>query len=329
MSSFESYSQYSGNKLILGLGKTGLSVANFLTAQGDDVAVMDTRELPPCLSELRMISPKIEVITGGLDAERLMQSSLIVLSPGIDPRLPEIVAAKEAGVEVIGDIELFARHVNAPVIAITGSNGKSTVTTLLAEMMAVAGKKVRLGGNLGTPALDLLVEPAPDFYVLELSSFQLETVSSLNAVAAVVLNLTPDHLDRYDSEADYQLAKSKVFTGNGVMVINVDDAAVLALADDERKQVCFGLEINHRNDFGLIEHNGKVCLAQDKTPLLTIDELKIAGLHNVANALAALALGSAIDLPITSMLTALRDYAGLPHRCRLVIERDGVRWYND
>lgn len=230
---------------------------------------------------------------------------------------------------MVGDIELFARYANAPIVAITGSNGKSTVTTLLAEMAVAAGKNIAVGGNLGTPALDLITEQAPDFYIVELSSFQLETVNSLNAFAAAILNVSPDHLDRYDSVEAYQQAKARIFNGDGVMVVNRDDAVVNQLAKVERNQIGFSLHETEGVDFGLIEKQGQQWLAEGTQALIPVDKMKIVGKHNIANALSALALGSAMALPMASMLTALVDYKGLPHRCCYVNEIAEVRWYND
>lgn len=315
--------------LIIGLGQTGLSCARFLADRALSVAVMDTREQPPALTTLQQDYPQVLIKTGALELDWMLKADLIILSPGVDPRLPEIRAAREAGIEMVGDIELFARYADAPVVAITGSNGKSTVTTLLALMAQLAGKNTRTGGNLGTPALDLLEETAPDFYILELSSFQLETVCSLNAFAAVVLNVSPDHLDRYDSVEDYQRAKQKIFNGDGVMVINRDDPIVSAMADGSRIQIGFSLHQTEGVDFGLLQKDGETWLAEGNEPLLAASQMKMVGTHNLANALAALALGSAMALPMSAMLTALQAFKGLPHRCRLVRELDGVRWFND
>lgn len=315
--------------LIIGLGQTGLSCARFLADRALSVAVMDTRQQPPALTTLQQDYPQVLIKTGALDLDWMLKADLIILSPGVDPRLPEIRAAREAGIEMVGDIELFARYADAPVVAITGSNGKSTVTTLLALMAQLAGKNTRTGGNLGTPALDLLEETAPDFYILELSSFQLETVCSLNAFAAVVLNVSPDHLDRYDSVEDYQRAKQKIFNGDGVMVINRDDPIVSAMADDSRIQIGFSLHRTEGVDFGLLQKDGETWLAEGNEPLLAASQMKMVGTHNLANALAALALGSAMALPMSAMLTALQAFKGLPYRCRLVRELDGVRWFND
>ncbi len=311
--------------VIVGLGQTGLSCLRFLAQKDYMIAIMDSREQPPALSIVQQEYPDILIKTGGFDASWLQQANMIVLSPGVDPRDAAIEAAKQNGVEIVGDVELFARYANAPIIAITGSNGKSTVTTLLGEMAQQAGKNIKVGGNLGTPTLDLITEPAPDFYIVELSSFQLETVRSLNAFASVVLNVSPDHMDRYDSEQDYQNAKARIFNGDGVMVLNNDDVFVSQLSQQNRNQITFGINA----DFSVVSHDGKQCLAEKSLPLIEIDSLKIIGKHNIANALAALALGSAMALPMSAMLTALQQYSGLPHRCHLVGENDGVRWFND
>jgi UDP-N-acetylmuramoylalanine--D-glutamate ligase len=317
------------NYIIIGLGKTGLSCAKFLTSQHANIGVMDSRETPPFLSELQQNYPEVLVKTGGFDAEWLLRADTVVLSPGVDARLPEIKAVKRAGISIIGDIELFAQFANAPVIAITGSNGKSTVTTLLAEMVNHAGKQIKVGGNLGTPALDLITYPAPDFYILELSSFQLETVETLNPFVATILNISPDHMDRYDSFDDYKAAKSRIFNGNGVMVINTDDENVLRLSRENRDVIRFGMNDAADREFGVVEHRDRLWLTERDQPIFAVDEMKIVGQHNVSNALAALALGSAMALPLSAMLNGLKSYAGLSHRCEYVAENNGVTWYND
>jgi UDP-N-acetylmuramoylalanine--D-glutamate ligase len=248
----------------------------------------------------------------------------------VAPQHPAIAAAIEAGVEVLGDIELFARNANAPVVAITGSNGKSTVTTLVGEMARAAGKAVRVGGNLGTPALDLLEDHAPDLYVLELSSFQLEVTASLNAAAAVVLNISEDHLDRHGSVAHYATIKQTIYNGDGAVLLNRDDARVMAMAPEGRKIASFGLDAAPgEGDYGLIEHDGETWLARGDERLLNSAEMKMPGRHNWANALAALALGEAVGLDMKAMLQVLRDFPGLPHRCQWVAEQGGVNYYED
>ncbi len=316
--------------VVLGLGKTGLSCARFLSAYGYHVTVMDSRAEPPGLDALQAEYPNMDVILGGFDAELMSQTSCLVVSPGIAISSPEIAKARELGVEVIGDIELFARYAQAPIIAITGSNGKSTVVTLLGEMAERAGKKALLGGNIGTPALDLLAAPKPDFYVIELSSFQLETTSSLNAITSVVLNLSQDHLDRYETMREYANAKRRIYSGHGSMVINCDDALVSDWCDSERK--CIGFSLNTPTcdaQFGLRRENGQDYLAHGQHLLMPVANMKLAGRHNIANALASLALGSEVQLPMAAMLAAIADFSGLAHRCQWVAATHGVNWYND
>jgi UDP-N-acetylmuramoylalanine--D-glutamate ligase len=315
--------------LIIGLGQTGLSCARFLLEQGHEVAMIDTREKPPCLEIVQNELPEVLVQTGGLNVDLMLKSDIIVLSPGVDPRLPEIKAAREKQVEIIGDIELFIRAINEPVIGITGSNGKSTVTTMLAEMAVMAGKQVQVGGNLGIPALALITDPAPDFYILELSSFQLETVSSLDAYAAVVLNISPDHLDRYDDVQQYQDAKAKIYVGSGTMIINRDDELVNRWSSESRNQLGFTLQSPADNEFGIIEQDNVTYLAHGRQTLISTAELQVTGDHNIANALAALALGQAMQLPMPAMLEAVKQYRGLPHRCQRVAQQQGIQWIND
>ena len=314
---------------IIGLGQTGLSCVRFLVEKGYSVAVMDTRENPPGLETLQQEFPEVLVNTGGLLTDWMLKSDNIVLSPGVDPRIPEVKAAKQQGINIIGDIELFTQYVSQPVIAITGSNGKSTVTTMLAEMAVSAGKNIQVGGNLGMPALTLITEPAPDFYILELSSFQLETVSSLDAHTAVVLNISPDHLDRYDDEHQYQSVKAKVYSGSGTMIINKDEPRSKDWLMGDRKQIGFTLSEPNTNDFGVVTHDGQDWLAHGDQILLPTSELHLTGEHNVANALAALALGHSMKLPMTTMIEAVKNYRGLPHRCQQVDTSDGIRWIDD
>jgi len=315
--------------LIVGLGKTGLSCARYLAAQGESCVVTDTRSQPPGLTELLSEYPDIPVHVGGFREDDFSAAKRIVLSPGISLKDKHVSSAVQRGAEVLGDIELFARTVTAPVVAITGTNGKSTVTTLLSEMATASGRKVRAGGNLGLPALELLDSAETDLYVLELSSFQLETTKSLNAVAAVVLNVTPDHMDRYDNVEQYAQIKAAVYNGDGVMVINNDDAAVSSMAKSRRKTIRFGLAQPDEGEFGLIHEAGQTFLGFGTEKLLATDELKIPGRHNQSNALAALALGVAINLDMSAMIETLRGFKGLAHRSEWVAEHNGVRWFND
>jgi UDP-N-acetylmuramoylalanine--D-glutamate ligase len=315
--------------LIVGLGTTGLSCARFLARQGIEVAITDSRVQPPALAQLRSELPDVPLFVGGFNAAAFDRAERIVLSPGVSLEEPFLARAQARGVEVIGDIELFARAANAPVVAITGTNGKSTVTTLVGEMAIAAGKEVRVGGNLGTPALDLLAHPAPASYVLELSSFQLETTHSLAGHIAALLNLSPDHLDRYRDQAAYGMAKQRIFRHAALQVVNRDDAAVLALLDPGLPVRGFTLGVPAAGDYGLRQVEGVEWLAAGETLLLPARELRLAGRHNLANALAALAIGAGMGLATDAMLASLRQFAGLPHRTQWLREREGVNWYND
>ena len=315
--------------VIIGLGVTGLSCARFLDNRGLSFAITDTREKPPGLKELQQEYPDVLISVGDLDIDLISRAKQCLVSPGVSIRHPVLIRAAQAGVEIIGDIELFARHVDAPVIAITGANGKSTVTTLLYEMAKAAGLEVRAGGNLGTPALNLIGDTEPDLYVLELSSFQLETTHSLNPVAATVLNISEDHMDRYAGAAEYADAKERVFQGSGVMVINADDPVVLRMSKTNRQIISFTVNKPADNEFGILEKNAEPWLSINGKFLMPLSEMKIQGHHNASNALAALALGTAAGLSQKPMLEVLRTWSGLPHRCQWIAEHSGVDWYND
>ncbi len=314
--------------MIVGLGQTGLSCARYLSALGERIAITDSRAEPPGLAALTHELPAVEVRLGQLDEALLGRADRIVVSPGVSLREPAIAAAAAHGVEVLGDVELFARAVRAPVVVITGSNGKSTVTTLVGEMARAAGLSVAVGGNLGTPALALLTDPEPALYVLELSSFQLETTVSLNAVAATVLNISPDHMDRYVDLADYTAAKERAYRGDGVMVLNADDAAVYGMRQAGRSTSCFSIA-DADCAYRLATQAGTEWLVVNGEPLLSVATLGISGRHNHANALAAMALADAIDLPPAVQRSVLETFCGLPHRTQRVAEQDGVVWYND
>ncbi len=319
--------------LVIGLGKTGMSCVRFLVANGVPVAVTDSRVNPPCLDGFQKEFKEIRCAVGGFDDNLFEWAKYLIVSPGVSIDEPLIIAARERGVEIIGDIELFSRCVESPVMAITGSNGKSTVTMLVAEMAKSAGKKVLMGGNIGTPVLDLLLESAPDLYVLELSSFQLETTESLDAAVSVVLNVSPDHMDRYRDLEHYAGSKQRIFgvdgSGHGVMVVNRDDATVMAMLEKGREFVSFGLDEPTDNNFGRVNYKGEFWLARGSERLLPVSELRLTGEHNQANALAALAMGEQVGLPMIAMLDGLRHFAGLPHRTQWVASIDGVAWYND
>lgn len=318
--------------LIVGLGKTGLSCARYLSAHGVEVAITDSRDHPPALNELQEDYPDIAVFTGGFNTAAFNRATCLIVSPGISLREPLIAEARLRGTEVVGDIELFARNVDAPVVAITGSNGKSTVTSLLGEMAKAAGLDVRVGGNIGVPALDLLHEPRPDLYVLELSSFQLETTESLNACAAAILNISEDHMDRYADLNDYTAAKAKVYYGTGTLVVNLDDKRVMATANltrQGRNLSGFTTSTPKEKQFGICNKDNEDYLCFGAERLIAVSELKIKGQHNIANALAALALGQEANIPLAAMLVALKEFSGLPHRSQWIAEKNGVAWYND
>lgn len=315
-------------RIVVGLGKSGMSLVRFLARQGIRFAVADTRENPPELASIRAQYPQVEVRCGELDVEFLCRADELYVSPGLALATPALQAAAARGVKLLGDIELFARHAKAPIVAITGSNAKSTVTTLVGEMAAAAGKRVAVGGNLGTPALDLLHDDI-ELYVIELSSFQLETTENLNAEVATVLNISEDHMDRYSGLPAYHLAKHRIFRGARQVVVNRQDGLSRPLIGENTPCWTFGLNKPDFKGFGLLEEDGEKYLAFQFEPLMPARELKVRGAHNQANALASLALGHAVGLPFDAMLEALRNFTGLAHRCQWLRERDGVSYYDD
>lgn len=314
-------------KAVIGTGITGLSVARFLARQKIAFVLMDTRLSPPNLENIKSEFPDIQLELGELRSDTLLNCDEIILSPGVAVETPAIAEAKAQGVPVIGDIELFSRYAKAPMVAITGSNAKSTVTTLVGEMAKTAGIKVAVGGNLGTPALELLGDDV-ELYVMELSSFQLETVSKLNAKVATILNISADHLDRYTDMRAYILAKLRVYFGAEHIVVNRNDVLTHPPLAANVKPIYFGGNADF-GSFGLIEDDGKTYLAKNLKPLLDAKELKISGKHNVDNALAALALGDAAGIPINAMVETLKEFRGLHHRCEYVATKSGVDFYND
>lgn len=317
--------------LVIGLGKTGLSCARYLARQGHQVAVTDDRLDPPGLSAVHDELPDIALFLGRFDPDAFEHAEQIVVSPGVSLAHPLISAARARGVEIIGDIELFARAATAPIIAITGSNGKSTVTTLLGEMARAAGRNVKVGGNLGTPALDLLPVEAiePDLYVLELSSFQLESTLTLAPRASVILNISPDHMDRYANLDEYAKAKQVVYRNAELQVVNLDDAFAARLADPSRPSIGFSVRPPSDGNFGVRDFGTQAWLMHGDERLMPVAEIRMAGRHNLSNALAALALGDAVGLSHKAMFDTLRTFGGLPHRTQWVAESKGVVWYND
>jgi UDP-N-acetylmuramoylalanine--D-glutamate ligase len=321
--------------VIVGLGRTGLSCARYLLAHGWKISVTDTRAQPPELERLRELDAAITVRLGGLDTALLDDALCVVVSPGVSLVEPFFAEARQRGLDIVGDIELFALAVDAPVVGITGTNGKSTVTTLVGRMAERAGLKVRVGGNLGEPALDLLSAASRDatpteLYVLELSSYQLEATNSLDLKAGAVLNVTPDHMDRYTTLADYAAAKSRIFARCDTAVINLDDPLVAAMPRPGQQTLSFSLRASIGADYAVAEREtNQWWLMRRAEPLLPVAAMKIKGMHNVANALAALALGEALGLPLPIMLTELACFPGLPHRSQWVAEVKGVAYVDD
>ncbi|MDO6454693.1 UDP-N-acetylmuramoyl-L-alanine--D-glutamate ligase [Neptunomonas phycophila] len=315
--------------IVIGLGKTGLSCARYLQRKGIRFAIADTRENPPLIDLVREEFADVDIRLGALDAAFLSSASEIVLSPGVAQSTPAIVAAIENGVQLIGDIDLFCREVNAPIIAITGSNAKSTVTTLVGAMAETAGLSVGVGGNLGTPVLEMLSEGEKQLYVLELSSFQLETTHDLRAEVATVLNVSPDHMDRYPDMQSYYRAKHRVYRGCKFAVENKDDPLTHPLLPMGKKPWGFRLGAPDFRVFGLREEAGIEYLALAQDNLMPVSDIRMPGRHNVANALAALALGHLVHIPMDAMLATLRTFGGLEHRCQWVAEKAGLTFYND
>ena len=315
--------------VVIGLGQTGKSCLRFMKKRGMNPIAVDTREQPHGLDELRNEFPDLDFRGGALDADLLKNAKEIVVSPGVSLHEPAIKAALDAGVSVIGDITLFRRYVNKDIVAITGSNAKSTVTTLVGKLLQDAGINTVVAGNIGIPVMELLNQGVDaDVFVLELSSFQLETTYELNAKVATVLNLSEDHMDRYDDMDDYAAAKQRIYDGCEVAVINRDDPYSEPRGDVPNK-LYFGASAPGSDSFGLIEKNGETWLSRDHSPLVPASGLKIKGRHNQVNALAAVAIGHAMSIPMESMICTLEEFEGLPHRCQWVASIDRVDWVND
>lgn len=316
--------------LIVGLGLTGLSVARFLARLEVEVQVTDSRPNPPCLAELHGMDPDIPVFLGGYPRESFDEATHLAVSPGVSLDTEEVFEALESGLPLISDIDLFTAVVDAPVVGITGSNGKSTVTSLLGLMARKAKRNVRVGGNLGVPALDLFDEdPGVDLYVLELSSFQLERTSLLKCAAATVLNISPDHMDRHGDIGTYARAKQNIFSNCTVRVLNQDDPMVASMASRDQPVLRFGLGGDDSLDFSVSRDVRSEYLVHRGSPLIEVDTVKIKGRQNVSNALAALAMGHAVGLPMAAMIEGLQEFPGLPHRMQWVEKIRGVDWIND
>lgn len=313
---------------ILGTGVTGLSVARYLRSIGEPFVFVDTRLMPPNIKEVRETFPGVLTLLGPLEADVLCTVDTIVVSPGVALAEPALVAAREQGVRLVGDLGLFFDCARAPVVAITGSNGKSTVTTLVGQMAQDSGLNAGVGGNLGTPMLDLL-DDARELYVLELSSFQLELNEDSCGAVATVLNVSADHMDRYPNLQAYHAAKHRIYRGARKIVVNRQDPLSRPLVSSEVTVLSFGLDKPDFSGFGVLQRDGVDWLAYEFDALMPVSELAIKGRHNTANALAALALGFAAGLPMASMLDTLRNFRGLPHRCETVVDVGGVLYIDD
>jgi len=317
-----------GRTLVVGLGATGLSAARFLRAHSASVCVIDSRAAPPSLTELRRGHPDVEIGLETLDDAWLTGVVRVVLSPGLSTELPLIRTARERGIPVVSDIELFARAAEAPVAAVTGSNGKSTVTTLTRVLLVANGIDAVAGGNLGPPALDLLANHA-DVYVLEISSFQMETTDSFHPRAAVLLNISADHLDRHDTLERYAGLKQKLLDAASIGIYNDDDPLVRTMGLEHPHGVPFSLARAPRDGYGIVVVDGSRWLARRGTPLFPVQRLRMRGRHNEANALAAIALAEAVADRELDDFEALAEFAGLAHRCEFIAERGGVTFIND
>lgn len=314
-------------KLVVGIGLTGLSCIRYLLECGERVGAIDTRQNPPELEQLQKQYPQVPFFTGGFDSPLLDRADELIVSPGVSLKEPALAKRIAQGVPAIGDVELFARNVQKPIIAITGSNGKTTVTSLMGKMVADAGYAVEVCGNIGQPVLTAIAKPLPDFYVAELSSFQLETTYSLKPLTAVVLNVCQDHMDRYETYEDYYQAKRRIYRDCRYPVINADEPQIWQNLSFQSAPLTFSIQA--QQGFCLREHEGEFYLALDDQLLLPVKKLQFCQRYEYQNALAALALGSAAGLPLNSMLKTLQNFQGLPHRCQAVGEYHGVRWFND
>ncbi|MFW2422690.1 MAG: UDP-N-acetylmuramoyl-L-alanine--D-glutamate ligase [Porticoccaceae bacterium] len=313
---------------IVGMGQTGLSLARYCLAKEISFDLFDSRSEPPMAKEMAAEFPAARQFTGPFDSAKLSTYGRLLVSPGVSRNTPALLEAQAAGVELSGDAQLFFDAASAPVIAITGSNGKSTVTTLVGEMAMASGRKVAVGGNLGTPMLALL-DDSIDLYVVELSSFQLELLDDCRGAIVALLNISADHMDRYVDINSYRLAKQRIYRGASVALSNRADPLTSGLYANSVKPLRFGLNKPDLRDWGVAEEQGEPTIFFGMQPIVAIHQLPLRGSHNVANAVAALALGEAAGLEREPMLQALKSFKGLAHRCELVAERNGVVYIND
>ncbi|TNF35023.1 MAG: UDP-N-acetylmuramoyl-L-alanine--D-glutamate ligase [Gammaproteobacteria bacterium] len=316
-------------RVVVGMGQTGLSAVRYLVAKGESPVVMDTREQPPLLETFRKEFPQLSLVTGVLDAAVLAAADELIVSPGVALETPAIAQALAKGVTLGSDVDLFCEACDAPVLAITGSNGKSTVTAWVGDMAQRAGKRAGVGGNLGTPALDLLKDAPLDVAVLELSSFQLERVHALAADVATILNITPDHQDRYADMAAYHRAKHRIYKGARHVVYSREDALTQPLMAVGQSASSFGLSEPDLGHWGIRQQDGETWLCRGIDNWLPVSAMRLQGRHNWLNALAALAIGEAAGFARQAMLDSLQGFAGLPHRCVPVATINGVHFVND
>lgn len=321
--------------LVVGLGESGFSTVDYLVTSGCEVRVIDSRDLPPRLAALRHRFPKTEVQTGSFKGDWFTEADLLVVSPGISSDIPEIEQARAAGVEVVGDVELFARAAEAPILGITGSNGKSTVTALVGTMAKEAGLDVAVGGNIGVPVLDLLRQPEPDLYVLELSSFQLETTRSITTQAAALLNISEDHMDRYPDLETYGRAKMRIMERTGARVFSRDDRQTGRLFGEDFQSgrdndISFGLSApGGEYEYGLETLDQHSWIFRGSEPIVSTADIKLSGRHNLLNVMAAIALAEISGIPREAIITGIGRFEGLPHRSELVGSWKGIQWVND
>ncbi|MBX3617167.1 UDP-N-acetylmuramoyl-L-alanine--D-glutamate ligase [Nitrosomonas sp.] len=331
--------------LVLGMGETGLSMVKWLTRQGANVCVADSRQQPPALKEVMDKHPDVKTFTGKFESPILNGIELIAISPGVPVADPCVQQAVKQGIPVVGDMVLFSwalEQSDLPkpkILAITGSNGKTTVTSMVGAMLKKSGWNVEVAGNIGPAVLEALMQRLdagdwPQAWVLEVSSFQLETTANLNADVAAVLNLSEDHLDRYAAMGDYMAAKTRVFLNehddNAIQILNRDDPVVYAMALPGRKCITFGVDIaSTQSDYGMLHNGDELWLMEGDRPLIKTSDLVVSGLHNATNALAALSICRSLELPLEPLLTALREFRGLPHRMEKVAAFNGVTFFDD
>lgn len=316
---------------VIGLGQTGLSCVRYLLARDIQPVVFDTRLQPPGVADLQALAADLEIHTGPLELEHLLAMDLLIVSPGVDLRTPVLQMARDAAIPVIGDMDLFAQHANKPVLGVTGSNGKSTVTRLVAELLEAAGLRVAMGGNIGVPVLELVGQPA-DVFVIELSSFQLELLHNLHFRAATILNISDDHLDRYNDSRDYANAKHRIYLHTDIAVWNRDQETTAPALVPENQQLTFGLSPTHEQGphcYGLVEEADDWVITAHGKPVLRASELQLTGVHNLLNIQAALALVSTCGVVPEQVLATIRQFRGLPHRCERIGEFQQVTWVND